>query len=164
MRRKIPAWIRTHKSLSLLRGIGDATLYWAEESWEHAIELFIHLDKIMLELCGQSESVEGPGEESVEKWRELRMDFVKQTNWFISTPKHLQLAEGYFDALQGHGPLPESRFQSKSQRSNFHLEVTNVQDASATALTSDSTLQATGTFRVRVVAKRFFTSVVSIFS
>jgi len=108
--RQLPAWIRKHKSVSLLYGIGEATCYWSEMSWEHGIELFTHLDKIMAEMCSDPEGVEGLDEGSVERWRKLRLKFTQQTrggfiSWLVA-PDHLQLPDSHFDDLPGHGPLP----------------------------------------------------------
>ena len=63
--RQLPAWIRKHKSASLLYGIRQATNNWSEMSWEHGIELFTHLDEIMVDMCHDLEGVEGLDEESV---------------------------------------------------------------------------------------------------
>jgi len=104
--RQLPAWIRKHKFAYLLYGIGFATRIWSEISWEHAIELFTHLDKIMVDMCTHPEGVEGLNERSVERWRDLRNGFIKKTRdpkW--EAPQHLQLSLGYFDDLAGHGPL-----------------------------------------------------------
>jgi len=104
--RQLPAWIRKHTSVSLLYGIGEVTYTNSHWSWEHAIELFTHLDKIMVEMCCDLEGVEGSDEESVEKWRKLRSEFTQQTrNPFWNVPEQLQLPVGYFDDLPGHGPL-----------------------------------------------------------
>jgi len=95
-----------HKSASLLYGIGQATHNWSEISWEHAIELFTHLDKIMVKMCSDPEGVEGLDEESVERWRRLRKDFIEKTrdlDWEV--PEQSQFPDGYFDDLPGHGLL-----------------------------------------------------------
>jgi len=108
--RQLPNWIRKHKSASLLYGIGQATGSILFSSWEHAIKLFTHLDKIMVEMCRDPEGIERLDEESVEKWRSLRKDFIKKTRGevytFLVAPDHLQLPNSYFDDLLGHGPLP----------------------------------------------------------
>jgi len=99
-----------HNSASLLYGIGDATHDRSYISWEHAIKLFTHLDKIMVDMCARPEDVEGLDEESVERWRKLRLEFTQKTreeveSWRVA-PDHLQLPDSYFDDLLGHGPLP----------------------------------------------------------
>jgi len=110
--RQLPAWIRKHNSASLLYGIGQGTHDWSHRSWEHGIELFTHLDKIMVEMCRDPEEVEGLDEESVKKWRKLRLKFTQKTRdgddmyWLVAR-EHLQLPDSYFDDLLGHGPLPE---------------------------------------------------------
>jgi len=101
--RQLPAWIRTHNSASLLYGIGFETYNWSPVSWEHTIELFTHLDKIMVEMCCDPEGVDGLDEGSVERWRELRKDFIEMTrDPYRNVPKQFQLLDGYFDNLQGH--------------------------------------------------------------
>jgi len=102
---QIPTWIRKHKSvcLGILYDIGYATYDRAWRSWEHAIELFTHLDKIMVEMCSESYSAEGLDEEGVERWRRLRTDFLENTMYMA--PIHLRLPVGYFDTLRGHGPI-----------------------------------------------------------
>jgi len=104
--RQLPAWIRKHKSASLLYSIGFATHSRSWVSWEHAIELFTCLDKIRVEMCRDPEGMEGLDEESVEKWRKLRKDFIEKTRnpgWVV--PEQLQLLDGHFDDLPGHGLL-----------------------------------------------------------
>jgi len=106
--RQLLAWIRKHKSASLLYGIGRATHshYLFGASWEHGIELFTHLDKIMVEMCRDPEGVEELDEESMEKWRNLRKDFIEKTrNPFRAVPEQFQLPNGHFDDLPGHGLL-----------------------------------------------------------
>ena len=109
--RQLPNWIRTHKSAYLLYGIGDATCEWSFVSWEHAIELFTHLDKIMVEMCRDPEGVEGLDEGWVENWRKRRLNFTQKTrdgagepSW--AAPDHLRLPDSYFDDRPGHGRLP----------------------------------------------------------
>jgi len=103
----IPTWIRTHKSASLLYGIGDAVRYWAGLYPEHAIELFTHLDKIMVEFFREPEGVEGSNEESIERWRDLRTMFIERLRSpFYSVPEQFHLSDGYFDRLPDHGTLP----------------------------------------------------------
>ena len=108
---RLPVWIRKHKSASLLYGIGFATCNVSYWSWEHAIKLFTHLDKIMVEICSDSEGVEGLNEERVKRWRELRLEFTQKTRdgddipWWVA-PEHLQLPDSYFDDLLGQGPFP----------------------------------------------------------
>jgi len=124
--RQLPTWIRTHKSVSLLYGIGQGTHDWSHWSWEHAIELFTHLDKIMVEMCWDPEGVEGLDEESVEKWRNLRKDFIEKTrNPYYKVPEQFQLLDGYFDDLPGRGPLllQPSPQPPSSGRSNVENEV-----------------------------------------
>ena len=104
--RQLPTWIRTYKSASLLYGIGYATNNWSEISWEHGIELFTHLDKIMVEMCCDPKGVDGLDEGSVERWRELRHNFIEMTtdpDWNV--PEQFQLPDGHFDDLPGHGLL-----------------------------------------------------------
>jgi len=104
---RLPAWIRTQKSAHLLYGIGERTHYHTDKSWEHGIQLFTHLDKIMVDMCSGVEGVEGLDEGSVEKWRELRIRLIEKTNnLFWGVPEHLRLSEGHFDNLPEHGPLP----------------------------------------------------------
>jgi len=119
--RQLPAWIRKHKSASLLYGIGQATHYLSHVSWKHGIELFTHLDKTMVEMCRDPEGVEGLNKGSVEKWRDLRKDFIEKTrdpDW--KAPEQSQLLDGHFDGLPGHGllllqpsPQPESTGPSR---------------------------------------------------
>jgi len=101
---RIPAWIRTHNSFYLLYGIGNAIHNRPYDSWEHGIELFTDLDKVMVEMCCDPEDVEGFDEEGVERWRKLRGNFIERTFW--GAPTHLKLSVGHFDTLAGHGPLP----------------------------------------------------------
>jgi len=118
--RQLPAWIRKHKSVSLLYGIERAAYHWSYLSWEHTIELFTHLDKIMVEMCTDSVGVEGLDVGSVERWRKLRIDFIQKTIW--SAPSHLELYFGYFDTLAGHGPLeilPQPSSHSPSSRTSI---------------------------------------------
>jgi len=104
--RQLPAWIRKHKSASPLCGIGKATHFWSHVSWEHAIELFTHLDKIMVEMCRDPEGVEGLDKGSIEKWKDLRKDFIEKTrDPFWKAPEQFQLLDGHFDDLPGHGLL-----------------------------------------------------------
>jgi len=104
--RQLPAWIRKHKSASLLYGIEQATRYSSDVSWEHVIELFTHLDKIMVEMCRNPEGVEGLDEESVEEWRNLRIYFIGRTrDPGREVPEQFQLLDGHFDDLPGHGLL-----------------------------------------------------------
>jgi len=104
--RQLPAWIRKYKSASLLYGIGFNAYNSSVMSWEHAIELFTHLDKIMVEICSEPEGVEGLDKGSVEKWRKLRKYFIEKTRdpvW--GAQEQFQLPDGYFDDLPDHGPL-----------------------------------------------------------
>jgi len=104
--RQLPVWIRKHKSASLLYGIGYATHFWSEISWMNEIELFTHLDKIMVDMCSDPEGVEGLDKGSVEKWRDLRKRFIEKTrdpDWEV--PEQSQLPDGHFDDLPGHGLL-----------------------------------------------------------
>jgi len=117
---QLPNWIRKHKSASLLYGIGQATRYSSDVSWEHGIELFTHLDKIMVEMCTHQEGVDGLDERSAEKWRKLRTVFIQMTIRSAST--HLKLSVGYFDTLEGHGPveiLPQPSPHSPSSRTSL---------------------------------------------
>jgi len=109
---RLPTWFRTHKSAPLLYGIGKNTSQVLSVSWEHGIELFTHLDNIVMEMCRDPEEVEGLDEETVERWRKLRLEFTQKTrgevgleSWRVA-PDHLQLPDSYFDNLLGHGPLP----------------------------------------------------------
>jgi len=89
--------IRRQASISFLFGIGLATCRQLDWSWEHAIELFTQLDKIMLEMCEKPERVDELDEECVQRWRRLRIEFVEMTrerNWMAS---RLQLPDAYFD-------------------------------------------------------------------
>ena len=55
----------------------------------------------MVEFCrDELQRVEGLDEESVEKWRELRLEFIEET--------HGHLSAEHFDNLPGHGSLPSS--------------------------------------------------------
>jgi len=101
----IPSWIRSHKSTSLLYGIGNDVRSWAFMYPEPAIKLFIRLDKLMVEFRREPEDIEGLEEESVESWRHLRTDFVEGLS-NPNVPEQLRLPTGYFDSLVGHGPLP----------------------------------------------------------
>jgi len=104
--RQLPDWIRKHKSASLLYGIGQATHYSSHWSWGHAIELFTHLDKIMVDMCRDPKGIEGLDEESVEKWRKLQHNFIKNIrnpDWKV--PEQFHLLDGHFDNLPGHGLL-----------------------------------------------------------
>jgi len=108
--RQLPAWIRKHKSFTLLYGIGRTTHHESHQFWEHGIELFTHLDKIMVEMCRDPEDAEGLDEESVKRWRKLRLAYTQRIRdgddipWWVA-PEHLQLPDSYFDDLLGHGPL-----------------------------------------------------------
>jgi len=100
-----PTWIRTHRSASLLYNIGYGVCHRGYVSREHAIELFTRLDKIMVDFCrGKSECVEELNEESVERWRELRTGFIRET--------HGQLSAEHFDNLphQENPPLVICRY------------------------------------------------------
>jgi len=100
--RQIPHWIRTFKSPPVLYNIGKAIRECASQSWEHAIELFTRMDKIMLEMCHE---LDGPDRESMEKWRDLRANFIEGTReGLFPAPERLRLPEGHFDIV--HGPLP----------------------------------------------------------
>jgi len=120
----IPTWIRTHKSASLLYGIGDRVRYWAYLYPEQAIELFTHLDKIMVEFCSEPEGVEGLNEESIKKWRDLRTRFIeilRYSDWDV--PEQFQLSDGYFDRFPDHGTLPSLPApQLPPPSSNTHIE------------------------------------------
>jgi len=130
----IPTWIRRHKSVPLLHAIGKGTLFWSYHSWEQAIELFTRLDKVMVEMCGEPEGVEGLGEKSVEKWRELRLEFIQKartgegvSSWIA--PKHLQLSDGYFERLSGHGALSTSLIRHQLSRPGAVGEPKGVESA-----------------------------------
>jgi len=124
----IPAWIRTHKSASHLYGIGDIVHYWADVYPEHAIELFTHLDKIMVEFFSTPEGVEGLNKE---RWRDLRtglIEMLRDAYWKV--PKQFHLSDGYFDDLPGHGPLPLlSAPQLPPPSSNADIETGGYQPA-----------------------------------
>lgn len=76
MPRQIPEWVRKQKSVpSLLHNIGDSIRLCAETSWEHAIELFTHLDSVMVDMCNRLEETNGSNE-SVQRWRDLRRRFI----------------------------------------------------------------------------------------
>jgi len=100
----IPTWIKTHNSPSLLHDIGDKVCFWADDYPEHAIELFTHLDKIMVGFCGSPEGVEGLNEESIESWRDLRTQLIETTK-NQQEPDQFHLSDRHFDNLPGHGPL-----------------------------------------------------------
>lgn len=101
----IPVWIRSQKSASVLYDIGDTVRYWAFKYSEHAIELFTHLDKIMVDFCSNPEGIEGLDRQSTERWRVLREQFIETTR-HRRVPKQFQLSVGRFDDLPGHGVLP----------------------------------------------------------
>jgi len=105
----IPTWLRTYKSTSLLYNIGDKVCFWADDSPKHAIELFIHLDKIMVEFTSQPEEVEGLDEETVKRWKGLRASFTSNAEethgLFKKVSEQFQLPVGHFENLPGHGPL-----------------------------------------------------------
>ena len=70
----------------------------------------------MVDWCSEPEGVEGPNQESVDVWRELRLKFARKTrtgNGYFSNvaPEHLQLSDDYFEHLPGHGPLSISLLQ-----------------------------------------------------
>jgi len=113
---QLPVWFKTYKSTSLLYGIGDATCYWAEKSWEHAIELFVRLDKTMVEMCNSE--MGGWDQENVERWKVLQTRFVKKSRegrgpFEPQAPEHLRLPDGHFDVI--HGPLPSFSKPSKKE-------------------------------------------------
>jgi len=133
--RQLPAWIRTYKSASLLYRIGFATHDLSYVSWEHAIELFTHLDKLMVDMCRDPDGVDGLDEESVKKWEKLRLAFTQKTRdgngisgW--AAPDHLQLPDSYFDNLLGHGLLPALLTP------RHHSSSSVVEDSSGDPLTS----------------------------
>ena len=107
----IPTWIRTHKSASLLYGIGDGVRYWAADYPEHAIKLFTDLDKIMVEFCSELEGAEGLNKDSIESWRIVRASFATDHDerrngyWYWRIPEQYRLHIRHFDDLPGHGPL-----------------------------------------------------------
>jgi len=78
--------------------------------------LFSQLDKVMVGMCEKIASVEDLNEELVERWRELRAQFIETTS--RSAPQHLRLPDGHFDAL--HGRLPS--LSSKSLLSSNSTE------------------------------------------
>ena len=91
-----------YKSPSLLYKIGKAIRECTNQSWEHAIELFTRMDEIMVEMCHE---LDGPHNQSMEKWRDLHANFVRGTReGLFPAPERLQLPEGHFDIA--HGPLP----------------------------------------------------------
>jgi len=60
----------------------------------------------MVEMCKEPEGVEGLDEGSVERWRDLRKDFIEKTrdpDW--KAPEQFQLPDGHFNDLPGHGLL-----------------------------------------------------------
>jgi len=133
----IPTWIRTHKSASLLYGIGDRVRYWADHYPKHAIELFTHLDKIMVEFCSEPEGVEGLHEESIEEWKDLRTRFIEQTT-YRWVPEQFHLSDGYFDDLPDHGPLPSLPApQLPPPSSNTDIE-TGIRQPASTEPASDA--------------------------
>jgi len=102
---QIPAWIRHHKSASLLYGISNEVRYRAAGYSEHAIELFTCMDKVMVEFCSDPEDIEGLDEEGIRRWRNLRMRFVEELR-DPRVPEQFRLPTAHFDDLPGHGPLP----------------------------------------------------------
>jgi len=77
---------------------------------EQAIELFTHLDKIMVEFCSEPEGVEGLNEESNERWRMFRASFTtdeeaRKKYLYSEIPEQYRLPIRHFDDLPGHGPL-----------------------------------------------------------
>ena len=100
---RIPSLIRTHNSVSLLYDIGEATYFGASVSWEHAIKLYTLLDKIMVDMCNRPEGIQDMNEESVRRWKRLRVEFIEKIRlWPVQ--ERLQLTHGYFDDLPDHGP------------------------------------------------------------
>jgi len=59
----------------------------------------------MVEFCSEPEGVEDLNEESIKKWRGLRMSFIEMTRYW-QVPTQFHLSDGYFDHLPDHGPLP----------------------------------------------------------
>ena len=122
---QLPTWIRKHKSASPLYGIGKATYELSYWSWEHAIKLFTHLDKVMVEMCCDPEGIEGLDEESVERWRKLRINFTQRTIW--QAPTHLKLSLGHFDSLAWHGPLAIASPQQSSDSTRVGMASRNIE-------------------------------------
>jgi len=58
----------------------------------------------MVEFCSEPEGVKELNEESIERWRQLRMSFI--ASLIYSWPKQFRLSDGHFDNLPDHGPLP----------------------------------------------------------
>jgi len=104
---QIPRWIRVHwrRSAYLLQDIGDATRHWSNESWEHSIELFTHLNQTMTEMYHETWRVTGLGKEPIEMWRGIQQSFIEKTRAWPA-PEHLRLYDGYFDTNTDPGCSP----------------------------------------------------------
>jgi len=79
----------------------------------------------MVEMCCDPEGIEGLDEESVERWRKLRINLTQRTIW--QAPTHLKLSLGHFDSLAWHGPLAIASPQQSDDSTRVGMASRNIE-------------------------------------